>query len=214
MNIILLGAPGSGKGTQAEKLVQDHNFEQLSTGDLFRKNINDKTEMGVEASKLINAGKLVPDDITNKMVDNHLKNNRSDGLIFDGYPRTINQAEVLNDLLKSSQSKIDKVILLEVDEEKLLERLVGRLICPQCKRSFHVKNRPPKTPGICDYDKSVLITRPDDSPEKISIRLQAYEKETKPLVEFYEGKGNLIKIKADNLTSQQVNESILKALEL
>ncbi|AXK51028.1 adenylate kinase [Spiroplasma alleghenense] len=214
MNIILLGAPGSGKGTQAEKLVQNFNFEQLSTGDLFRKNISEKTQMGLEASKLISAGKLVPDEITNKMVEEYLKNGNKENIIFDGYPRTINQAKALKEILVLNNSKIDKVILLDVEEKILLERLVGRLICPKCKRSYHLKNRPPKKEGICDFDNSSLETRPDDKPEKIAIRLQSYLSDTSPLIDYYKTEKKLVKISVSNLTSEKVFEKIREALKL
>lgn len=213
MNIILLGAPGSGKGTQAEKLVERNGFIQFSTGDIFRKHIREQTALGIEAAKFMNAGKLVPDDVTNKMVAEELKT-RHDGLIFDGYPRTIDQAEALKKTLKELGVGIDKVFYIDVDQKILLDRIAGRLICPICKRSYHIKNRPPKVAGICDYDGAKLEQRPDDQPDKVKIRLEAYEKQTAPLINYYKDNEVTIHIPAHEISSEDTYEIIKKELQL
>ncbi|AHI54139.1 adenylate kinase [Spiroplasma sabaudiense Ar-1343] len=214
MNIILLGPPGSGKGTQAEMLVQNYRFQQLSTGDLFRKNILEKTALGLEASKLINSGNLVPDEITNKMVEQYLLENKFDNLIFDGYPRTINQAEVLNQILDQKNLKIDKVIFFKLNQDLLMERLTGRLVCPLCKRSYHIKNRKPKIEMICDFDSGPLVVRPDDHPDQIAIRLKAYEVETAPLVDYYNNQNKLVSINCEGKNAEELFLNLTTALEL
>jgi len=209
MNIILLGAPGSGKGTQSELLCEKNGFTQLSTGDLFRKNINNNTNLGIEAKKYMNEGKLVPDLVTNAMVKDYLKS-KHQKLIFDGFPRTIDQAHALDEMLAELDSSIEKVIYIEVDESILMDRLTGRRVCEVCKRSFHIKNRKPKIEGICDYDLGKLITRPDDSQDKIKVRLDAYQKETTPLVDFYAEK--IISVNSSNLSPQEVYNQIASEL--
>jgi len=193
LNIILLGPPGSGKGTQAEKLIEHDNFMQLSTGDLFRDNIARKTPLGIEAQKYIDDGHLVPDDVTNGMVADYLASHHNQ-LIFDGYPRTIAQAEVLDQTLKGLETQIDYVFAIEVGEEEILTRITNRVICPVCKRSYNLKNRPPKVAGICDYDGAQLITRPDDTVEKVQTRLHDYEQKTAPLMDYYAKQGKLHKV--------------------
>ncbi|AGR41594.1 adenylate kinase [Spiroplasma taiwanense] len=211
MNIILLGAPGSGKGTQSEFLCDKKNFIQLSTGDLFRTNILNKTKLGLEAQKYMNQGLLVPDLITNEMVKEYLER-KHDNLIFDGYPRTDDQAQQLDKMLLLLNSKIDLVIYIEIDESLLLERLTGRIVCSICKRSYHKVNRKPIRNGFCDFDNGTLITRPDDQEDKIKIRLEAYNTQTAPLIKFYENKLKIIN--ANNLSSEEVYNKILGVLKI
>lgn len=213
MNIILLGAPGSGKGTIAEKLNKKYNFLQFSTGDIFRKHIADNSNLGLEAQKYINKGHLVPDEITNKMVELFLEDIH-DNLIFDGYPRTINQANKLESFLSKYDSNISKVFLLDVSDEILIERLIGRLVCPVCKRSYHISNRPPKKEGICDFDGAIIVHRPDDELDKIKIRLKDYEIQTKPLIAFYSEKGLLFSLKISNKSSDEVFNDLEKELKI
>jgi len=208
MNIILLGAPGSGKGTQAELLVQHHNFVQLSTGDLFRKHIAENTPLGIEAKKFMNEGNLVPDEVTNEMVWDYLSTQRNDGLIFDGYPRTIQQAEQLDWMLAKLNRRINHAFYIEVPNEILIERISNRLVCPTCKRSYNLKTRPPKVAGICDYDGTKLVQRPDDEPEKVAIRLRAYEEQTAPLVDYYRQKETIIHVNGQSTNPEDVYAKI------
>lgn len=213
MNIILLGAPGSGKGTQAEFLVSRNHMEQFSTGDIFRKNISEDTDLGREAKRYMNAGKLVPDEIVNQMVADALKT-KHDNLIFDGYPRTIDQAEALGEILAKHHAKIDKVVYLDVPEEVLIKRISGRWICPKCKRSYNTENRPPKVPGICDFDGTKLVRRPDDEPEKVKIRLAAYNRETAPLIDYYKAKEITIHEPNQDVAPEEIYKEIVKELHL
>jgi len=202
MNIVFLGPPGSGKGTIAKKLAAEHGFKQLAPGDLFRSEMSQKTQLGEKIQAIVNAGNLVPDEITNEIVSNHI----SDNTIFDGYPRTINQAEALE-----STAKIDVVVLFHVTEEVVLERLTGRRICPKDGAIYHVKNIPPKTSGICDNDNTPLIQRKDDQPESVKERFRVYEKQTKPLVDFYKERNLLKEIDATKEVDgiyKQVKEAI------
>lgn len=203
MNIILLGAPGSGKGTSSELLVDNLGFIQLSTGDLFRNNINSKSALGIKAQKFMFEGKLVPDNVTNAMVNKFLTK-VNDNLIFDGFPRTHEQAIELDKMLKDVNQKIDLVICIEINESLLIERLTGRIMCPKCKRSFHKRTRKPKIEWICDFDNTELVSRPDDQEEKIITRLEAYESQTKPLINFYELQKKLIRLDANDLAPNQM----------
>jgi len=202
MNIVFLGPPGSGKGTIAKKLAAEHGFKQLAPGDLFRSEMAQKTQLGEKIQTIVEGGNLVPDEITNEIVRNHI----SDNTIFDGYPRTINQAEALE-----SAAKIDAVILFNVTEEVVIERLTGRRICPKDGAIYHIKNIPPKTPGICDNDNTPLIQRKDDQPESVKERFQVYERQTKPLVDFYKERNLLKEIDATKEVDgiyKQVTEAI------
>ncbi|ATG97189.1 adenylate kinase [Mesoplasma lactucae] len=212
MNIILLGAPGSGKGTQAEKLVNNQHFVQFSTGDVMRKEMKENTPLGQECKKYIDNGQLVPDSIVNAMVDNYLTNEKHDNLIFDGYPRTLDQAKELDKMLAKLDSKIDRVIYIDVAPDIIMERISGRLVCPVCKRSYHTTNRKPKVEGICDYDGAKLVRRSDDEPEKVKTRLKEYEKNTKPLIEYYKNIEKVVKIDGQDPNPEYAYEQILKDL--
>ncbi|AHI53288.1 adenylate kinase [Spiroplasma culicicola] len=209
MNIILLGAPGSGKGTQSELLCEKKGFIQLSTGDLFRNNIANNTALGMEAQTFMNQGLYVPDEITNKMVEAYLEQTH-DNLIFDGYPRTVDQSVELDKMLSNLGQTIDKVIYFEIDNSVLMERLTGRLICQICKRSYHKVNRKPLKEGVCDFDGGDLITRPDDQEDKIKTRLEVYNTQTAPLIDFYQAK--LTKVDATNKSVEQLYELLVEAL--
>lgn len=212
MNIILLGAPGSGKGTQSEKLVANNGFTQFSTGDVMRKEIKEGTELGKECDKYIKEGKLVPNEIVDGMVANYLKT-KHDGLIFDGYPRNVEQAKALDKMLADENSEIDWVFYIDVDKQILLDRISGRLICPKCKRSYHTTNRPPKVAGICDYDGAQLVRRADDAPEKVQVRLDTYEKETMPLIDYYKNKEKVIEVHASNNSPEPVYKAIVNTID-
>jgi adenylate kinase len=211
MNIILLGAPGSGKGSTSEQLISRKGVTQLSTGDLFRKNIAEKTALGLEAQKFMNAGKYVPDEITNGMVEDYLQTNH-DNLVFDGFPRTRAQAEALDKMLEKLGTKIDKVIYLHVDEEVLFDRLTGRLICPKCKRSYHKITRKPQVEWICDFDGAELVTRPDDAPDKIATRIDEYNNLTATLINFYQAHGKLVILDVNGLSVEAIYFDIEEVL--
>ncbi|MGF7398261.1 adenylate kinase [Thermoanaerobacterium thermosaccharolyticum] len=193
MRIILLGPPGAGKGTQAERIVNDYKIPHISTGDIFRYNIKNNTELGKLAKQFIDKGLLVPDDVTNKIVEDRLsKDDCSDGFLLDGYPRNVVQAESLGKYLENKGLKIDHVLNIIVDRDVLVQRLSGRRVCPSCGATYHIVTKPPKAEGICDNCGEKLIQRTDDNIESVLKRLEVYEDETKPLVEYY-GKLNLIR---------------------
>lgn len=194
MILIMLGAPGTGKGTVASKLATKLNIPQVSTGDIFRKAIAEKTPVGVEAEKYISQGMLVPDDITIRIVEERLKDEDvQNGLILDGFPRTIEQAEALESMLAKLNRKITLAINLETPEEEIIDRIVSRRVCSNqdCKTVYNTKLNPPKVDGICDKCGSELIQRKDDNEETVKNRLVAYYKQSAPIVDFYKEKGLL-----------------------
>ena len=195
MNIIMLGAQGTGKGTVAGLISEQTGLPQISTGDIFRKNISEKTPLGVEADKYISKGNLVPDDITVPMVEDRLTwDDAKNGVILDGFPRTIEQAEKLDKILAKKGEKIDLVINLVTPKEEIIDRMLTRRVCTnqECKATYNTKLHPPKVEGICDKCGSPLKQRDDDSdPEAIKRRLEIYEEKTSPLVEYYKEKGVL-----------------------
>ncbi|MDQ3266137.1 MAG: adenylate kinase [Myxococcota bacterium] len=195
MNLILLGPPGAGKGTQAKKLFADYRIPQISTGDILREAIRNGTELGRKADPIMKAGGLVPDDLVVGIVQERLKaSDCQQGFILDGFPRTIPQADALGQSLAALGKKIDAVISLEVPIEKVVERLSGRRSCPQDGSVFHVTDHPPKRSGYCDVCETGLIQRDDDHPDKVTQRLLAYEKMTSPLKAYYEQRGLLRRI--------------------
>ena len=195
MNIIMLGAQGTGKGTVAGEISQNTGMVQISTGDIFRKNITEKTPLGIEADKYISQGNLVPDEITIPMVEDRLTwDDAKNGVILDGFPRTIKQAEALDKILEAKGEKIDLVVNLVTPKEEIIDRMLTRRVCtnPDCKATYNVKLHPPIKEGICDKCGSPLKQRDDDSnPEAIKRRLEIYEEKTSPLVEYYKNKGVL-----------------------
>jgi len=203
LNLILMGLPGAGKGTQAEKINEKYNIPHISTGDMFRLAIKEGTELGNKAKEFMDQGNLVPDEVTIGIVRERLaKDDCSNGFLLDGFPRTIAQAEALQELLADMNQSIDHVIHVDVPEEKLLERLTGRRICPTCGATYHVKYNPPENEGKCDHDGSELIQRDDDKPETVKKRLAVNIEQTKPLLEFYEDKGYLVSVNGD----QEINQ--------
>ena len=195
MDIIMLGAQGTGKGTVAGLISEQTGLPQISTGDIFRKNISEKTPLGVEADKYISKGNLVPDDITVPMVEDRLTwDDAKNGVILDGFPRTIEQAEKLDKILAKKGEKIDLVINLVTPKEEIIDRMLTRRVCTNqdCKATYNIKLHPPVKEGICDKCGSPLKQRADDSdPEAIKRRLEIYEEKTSPLVEYYKEKGVL-----------------------
>ncbi|MEN2769093.1 adenylate kinase [Ornithinibacillus xuwenensis] len=198
MNLLLMGLPGAGKGTQAEKISEKYNIPHISTGDMFRSAIKEGTELGKKAKSFMDQGALVPDEVTIGIVKERLsKADCEKGFLLDGFPRTIAQAEALQTLLSELNQEIDHVLHVNVPEEKLVERLSGRRICPTCGRAYHVMYNPPKQEGICDRDGQALIQRDDDKPETVKNRLAINIEQSKPLLDFYDDKGYLVNIDGD-----------------
>lgn len=192
MNLIFLGPPGAGKGTQAKQLYAEYKWPQISTGDILRQAVKDGTELGKKAKALMDAGHLVPDDVVIGIVDERLTQpDVQKGFLLDGFPRTIPQADALTKTLSAKGKKIDAVISLEVPEEKLVERLSGRRTCPKDGAIYHVTDNPPQRAGICDKCSGPLVQRDDDKPEAVKKRLDAYARDTQPLKDYYAQKGLL-----------------------
>ena len=212
LRTILLGPPGAGKGTQAAKIVEKYGVPHISTGDIFRENIKKGTELGKKAQEYMNRGELVPDDLvieiaTTRLLEDDCRN----GFLLDGFPRTVYQAEKLDEFLAARDSKIDKVLDIAVEKDELIARLTGRRVCKACGASFHVVNIPPKKEGVCDFCGGELIQRADDNLETVTNRIDVYEAQTMPLVEYYEKAGNLVHI--DGSTSlENVFADIVSAL--
>lgn len=195
MNIMLFGAPGAGKGTQAKFLIEKYGIPQISTGDILRAAIKEGTAMGLEAKKFMDDGKLVPDSTIIGIIKDRLsEDDCKKGFILDGFPRTLAQAEALEVLMKEMNIKLDKVISLNVPDELILGRIVGRKVCPVCGASFHVEFNPPKAEGKCDLCGADLITRKDDNAETVTKRLTEYHSQTAPLFDFYQSRGVLVDI--------------------
>ena len=195
LRTILLGPPGAGKGTQAAKIVGKYGVPHISTGDIFRENIKKGTELGKKAQEYMNRGELVPDDLVIEIATTRLlEDDCRDGFLLDGFPRTVYQAEKLDEFLAARDSKIDKVLDIAVEKDELIARLTGRRVCKACGASFHVVNIPPKKEGVCDFCGGELIQRADDNLETVTNRIDVYEAQTMPLVEYYEKAGNLVHI--------------------
>ena len=190
MKIILMGPPGAGKGTQAEKLVKLYQIPHISTGDMFRKAQKDGTELGLKAKEYMEQGQLVPDEVTVGIVRERLADaDCNDGLLLDGFPRTVQQADALDGILKDLGMVLDRVINIEVDKAFLVDRLTGRRVCRTCGATFHVVNKAPKVEGVCDKCGGELYQRNDDKIETVSNRLDVYAAQTAPLIEYYQSKG-------------------------
>ncbi len=193
MIILMMGAQGTGKGTVAGIISENTGIVQLSTGDVFRKNIKEQTPLGVEANKYIVKGQLVPDEITVPMVTEYLDSDLAkNGIILDGFPRTLNQAQKLDEILAERGKKVDLVINLTTPRDEIIDRIMTRRVCPNCKTTYNIKLSPPKVEGICDKCGSKIIQREDDSTEEaVNQRLEIYETKTAPVLEYYKNKGIL-----------------------
>jgi len=208
---ILLGAPGSGKGTQAKFIAEKFNIPHISTGDIFRYNIRNNTKLGKEAKTYIDKGLLVPDELTCSIVDDRLnKEDCENGYILDGFPRTMEQAKILSQLLSEKEQKVDYVLNIIASDQSVVKRLSSRRMC-SCGEVYHVVSKKPKTEGICDKCGKKLYIRDDDKKETVSKRLMAYHKQTQPLEEFYKKSGVLININGEQ-TQAKVFEEILKVI--
>jgi adenylate kinase len=198
MNIVLLGPPGAGKGTQAKILAQKLALPHLSTGDLLRNNVAGKTKLGLEARAYMEKGALVPDKLVSDMLkDRLLKPDMQRGFILDGYPRNLAQAKTLEDVLRGAGRGIDLVMYLDAGEPVIIQRLGGRLVCKICGANFHVKNMPPKKAGLCDNCGGELFQRPDDNAQTIKERLKVYQQESAPLISYYQENGLLKTVSSD-----------------
>lgn len=192
MKIIMLGAPGAGKGTQAKMIADKYQVPHVSTGDIFRANIKNGTELGMEAKKYMDQGLLVPDELTVKiLLDRVAQDDCKNGYVLDGFPRTIPQAEVLDKALTELGDKIDYAINVDVPDENIINRMSGRRACLSCGATYHIEHIPPKKEGICDRCGSELVLRDDDKEETVKNRLDVYHKQTQPLIDFYTEKGVL-----------------------
>lgn len=192
MKIIMLGAPGAGKGTQAKMIAEKYAIPHISTGDIFRANIKNGTELGKEAKKYMDQGKLVPDELTVKiLLDRVAQPDCANGYVLDGFPRTIPQAEVLDKALRELGDKIDYAINVDVPDENIVNRMGGRRACVGCGATYHIKYNAPKVENTCDTCGSDLIIRDDDKPETVQNRLSVYHEQTQPLIDFYEKQGVL-----------------------
>ncbi|MCQ2482300.1 MAG: adenylate kinase [Clostridia bacterium] len=203
MKLIILGAPGSGKGTSATVLREEYNLAHISTGDIFRANIKGNTPLGIEAKSYIDKGLLVPDSLTISMVEDRLsQDDCKAGYILDGFPRTIAQAEALDEMLAKQNTKIDAVLSIVVDDEEIKNRVAGRRVCEKCGASYNVVFKPTKVEGVCDLCGGVVYQREDDKPETVEARLKTYYKNTQPLIDFYNKKG--IIVEGDNNKNPEV----------
>ena len=192
MKIIMLGAPGAGKGTQAKLIAEKYGVPHISTGDIFRANIKNGTELGMEAKKYMDQGLLVPDELTVRiLLDRVAQKDCENGYVLDGFPRTIPQAQVLDEALDKLGEKIDFAVDVDVPDENIVRRLSGRRACLKCGATYHIAHVPPKKEGICDDCGSELVLRDDDKPETVQNRLKVYHDQTQPLIDFYKKKGVL-----------------------
>ncbi|GAA0078268.1 adenylate kinase [Clostridium sp. CTA-5] len=213
MKIVLLGPPGAGKGTQAKSISNRYSIPHISTGDIFRKNISENTPLGVEAKRYMDNGQLVPDEVTINMVKDRLQEEDClGGYLLDGFPRTVAQANALNEFLVNRGEQLDTSLLIEVPSGFILERMTGRRVCPSCGASYHIKFNPPTNDGKCDLCGSEVIQRKDDTVETVKERLDVYENQTQPLIEFYKNK-NLLSVVDGTQAINEVFKSICKMLE-
>ncbi|MGN0733213.1 MAG: adenylate kinase [Emergencia sp.] len=212
LRTVLLGPPGAGKGTQATRIVEKYNVPHISTGDIFRENIKNGTELGKKAQEYMNKGELVPDDLVIEIATTRLlADDCKEGFLLDGFPRTVYQAEKLDEFLKAHGLELDVVIDIEVGKDELITRLTGRRVCKTCGASYHVVNIPPKTEGICDSCGGELFQRADDTVETVNNRIEVYNEQTMPLVDYYKNAGKLAVVDGA-LSLDTVFAEIVKAI--
>ena len=213
MNLLIIGAPGAGKGTVSESLINDYAITHISTGDMLRNAIKNNTPVGLKAKEYMDKGHLVPDEIIHNLIVERLsQDDVSKGFLFDGYPRTLNQAMDLSNILQELNIKIDCVINLDIKDEELIKRITGRRLCPKCGEIYNIYYSPSKSEGICDKCGSELITRKDDNLESLVTRLQEYHKNTQPLIEYYQ-KMDLVKHICASKSIEDVYSDVTTILE-
>jgi len=212
MRIVLLGAPGAGKGTQCKNIAAQYGLLHLSSGDILRQEKDAGTELGKKAQSYMDSGALVPDEIMIEMMTKAIDKAPAAGFILDGFPRTVNQAVELDKSLACSQHEIDAVLNLKVDDRAVAKRMTGRRSCPQCGAVYHIENLRPKVEGVCNYEGTRLIQRPDDSPEVVANRLETYHQQTEPLVDYYKDNSTVYDIDADR-TADEVRATIFEKLD-
>ena len=209
MKLVLIGSPGAGKGTQAKVLSKHFDIAHISTGDLLREEINQKTELGLKIIDIMNAGELVSDEIVEALLSNRIKKDDcKNGFILDGYPRNVEQA----DGLPSIVGDIDKVVLISVEDDLIIERMVGRRGCPKCGQMYHIKYNPPKEDGVCGECGSLLVQRKDDNEETVKNRLSVYHTSTSPIIDYYKNKGLLLEISGVG-NIDDISKQLIDALE-
>jgi adenylate kinase len=217
MKLVLLGPPGAGKGTHAKILSERYDLAHLATGDILRRHIREKTDLGLKAKDVIERGSLVSDELVNAMMIEEIEQvSGTQGFLLDGYPRTIGQAEALDSFLKNANTPLDAVLNFATSEKVIIERLSGRRVCPECGDNYHIRNIPPKKEGICDRCGSPLTQRKDDRPETIRHRLEMYRKETAPLIDYYAKKSLLYEVPGNYDVSELQTElkTLFERLEL
>ena len=214
MNILIMGGPGAGKGTMSAKIVEKFNVNHISTGAIFRSEIGNGTELGLEAKSYMDKGLLVPDELVNNMVKSYLDKleDKKNGFLLDGYPRTLEQAKAFDALAGDGALSIDKVIAMDIPFDVLAGRITGRRLCKECGEIYHLQSKPPMVEGKCDVCGGDLYQRKDDTVESLTVRLDEYSKQTAPVLDYYEQKGIVARINADQ-PIENVWSDVLKALE-
>lgn len=213
MNLVFLGPPGSGKGTQAVRVAEELNLTHISTGDLLRAAVNNVTELGQQAEEYMKSGNLVPDELIIKLIEEEISSgSKGNGVILDGFPRNIPQAENLSKMLDDHQEHLDGAVLLKVSDEEVVKRLSGRWHCPKCNAGYNYPSNVPKQDGICDIDGEELLRRPDDDEEVVRNRLKVYKEQTQPIEDFYRKESILKEIKGEQ-RPDSVFEDILAAVK-
>ena len=213
MKIIMLGAPGAGKGTQAKKIAEKYGIPHISTGDIFRANIKNQTELGMKAKSYMDQGALVPDELTLELImDRFTNDDCKNGYVLDGFPRTIPQAEALTKALADKQDAVDYAINVDVPDEAIVSRMSGRRACLACGGTYHIKFNPTKTEGICDACGGELVLRNDDKPETVQKRLDVYHEQTQPLIDYYQNQ-NILKEVDGTLPLEDVFKAIIAIFE-
>lgn len=213
MNLLIIGAPGAGKGTVSDRIIKDYELVHVSTGDMLREAVKNGTPVGLQAQGYMNRGELVPDEVIHDIIVERLSRDDVDaGFLFDGYPRTKNQAVDLDEILKQLDKKVDCVIDLDIDDEDLIKRITGRRLCPDCGEIYNIYYKSSKVEGVCDKCGGTLIQRKDDNPDSLKVRLEEYHKNTQPVIEYYE-KMDIVRHVDASMSKDEVYDSVKNILE-